>query len=39
MLMGETQVACLLTLVNFMMQDTVLTMCKESVKEFVSFIL
>ena len=28
-----------LTLVNFMMQDTVLTMCKESVKEFVYFIL
>ena len=28
-----------LTLVNFMMQDTVLTMSKESVKEFVEFIL
>jgi len=28
-----------LTLVNFMMQDTVLTLCKESVKEFVQFIL
>jgi dynein heavy chain len=28
-----------LTLVNFMMQDTVLTMSRESVKEFVDFIL
>jgi len=28
-----------LTLVNFMMQDTVLTLCQESVKEFVDFIL
>lgn len=28
-----------LTLVNFMMQDTVLTICKESVKEFVEFML
>ena len=28
-----------LTLVNFMMQDTVLTMCKDSVAEFVEFIL
>lgn len=28
-----------LTLVNFMMQDTVLTICKESVAEFVEFIL
>jgi len=28
-----------LTLVNFMMQDTVLTMCKESVAEFLEFIL
>ena len=28
-----------LTLVNFMMQDTVLTMCKESVREFVEFVL
>jgi dynein heavy chain len=28
-----------LTLVNFMMQDTVLTMSRESVKEFVEFIL
>ena len=26
-----------LTLVNFMMQDTVLTLCKKSVQEFVSF--
>ena len=26
-----------LTLVNFMMQDTVLTLCKKSVYEFVSF--
>jgi dynein heavy chain len=28
-----------LTLVNFMMQDTVLTMSRESVKEFVDFVL
>jgi dynein heavy chain len=28
-----------LTLVNFMMQDTVLTLCKESVSEFVEFML
>jgi len=28
-----------LTLINFMMQDSVLTMCQDSVKEFVSFIL
>ena len=28
-----------LTLVNFMMQDTVLNICKDSVKEFVGFIL
>ena len=28
-----------LTLVNFMMQDAVLTLCKESVKEFVHFML
>jgi dynein heavy chain len=28
-----------LTCVNFMMQDVVLTMCKDSVKEFVAFIL
>ena len=28
-----------LTLVNFMMQDTVLNLCKDSVSEFVSFIL
>lgn len=27
-----------LTVVNFMMQDTVLSLCKESVKEFVQFI-
>ena len=28
-----------LTLVNFMMQDTVLNLCKDSVNEFVAFIL
>lgn len=28
-----------LTLVNFMMQDTILTMCKDSVKEFVKFMI
>jgi dynein heavy chain len=28
-----------LTLVNFMMQDTVLTLCKDSVKEFVAYVL
>ena len=28
-----------LTLVNFMMQDTVLTICKESVKEFLQYML
>jgi len=28
-----------LTLVNFMMQDTVLTLCKDSVKEFVEYVL
>lgn len=28
-----------LTLVNFMMQDTVLNMCKESVHEFVDYML
>jgi dynein heavy chain len=28
-----------LTLVNFMMQDTVLTMTKDSVREFVEFVL
>jgi hypothetical protein len=28
-----------LTLVNFMMQDTVLNLCKDSVKEFVDYIL
>lgn len=28
-----------LTLVNFMMQDTVLSICKESVREFVEFML
>lgn len=28
-----------LTLVNFMMQDTILTMCKDSVREFVQFMV
>lgn len=28
-----------MTLVNFMMQDTILTMCQHSVKEFTEFIL
>jgi len=28
-----------LTLVNFMMQDTVLSLCKESVREFVQFMI
>ena len=28
-----------LTLVNFMMQDTILTMCKESVRDFVAFMV
>lgn len=28
-----------LTLVNFMMQDTVLNLCKDSVKEFVNYLL
>lgn len=28
-----------LTLVNFMMQDTILSMCKESVRDFVKFMI